>query len=282
MTYGRPTTYPIVEEEQRGKLESQWTLVDGISMHARCSVERVPDDAPSVVLVHGAGVSSRYFMLTAERLAPHYRVYAPDQPGFGKSGKPQRVLDVTGLADALAQWMEARGIEAAALLGNSFGCQIVVEFAVRHPQLIERGILAGPTTDAKARSALQQLWRWWRNGRSEPPSLQGVVLRDYRDAGLRRVLRTFGYAIKDPIEEKLPRVRVPMLVLRGSRDSIVSQEWAEEVTRLLPLGTLMLIPGAAHTVNYNSPTELVRAVRPFLNEGRRSRHKERLPADRQV
>jgi hypothetical protein len=54
--------------------------------------------------------------------------------------------------------------------------------------------------------------------------------------------------------------------VRGERDAIVSQAWVEEVTRLLPGGRLVVVPGA-HTINYSAPRELVRVVRPFLVGG---------------
>ncbi len=61
---------------------------------------------------------------------------------------------------------------------------------------------------------------------------------------------------------------VPTIVMRGSRDPIVPQEWAEEATRLLPRGRLVIVRGAAHTINYGAPEALLRVVRPFLEADR--------------
>ncbi len=247
--------------------------VDGLPVHARVLVDPVPDRSLAVILIHGIGVSSRYMVPTAERLAPYFRVYAPDLPGFGRSAKPSHVLNLTELADALDGWMQAVGLERAVLLGNSFGCQIIVEFFLRHPERVERAVLQGPTVDPKARTALQQIIRWQLDSPREPPSLGLVLIRDYRDCGVRRVVRTFQYALQDRIEEKLPHMQIPTMVVRGGRDPIVPQRWAEEATRLLPEGRLVVIPGAAHTVNYNSPLELARVARPFLS-GYRPRDEE--------
>jgi 2-hydroxy-6-oxonona-2,4-dienedioate hydrolase len=96
-----------------------------------------------VVLVHGLIVSGRYMVPTAELLAAHYRVFVPDLPSFGKSEKPPRTLDVAGLSDSLAAWMGEVGLIRAALVGNPFGCQIIVELAVRHPERVERAVLQG-------------------------------------------------------------------------------------------------------------------------------------------
>src|SRR5215213_1015797 len=100
-------------ETTRRSVGTMWTVVDGTRMHAR--VSEGLGDGPAVVLVHGLVVSGRYMIPTLKRLAVHHRVYAPDLPGFGKSGKPARAQDVPGLSDALAGWMRNLGLERAAL-----------------------------------------------------------------------------------------------------------------------------------------------------------------------
>lgn len=202
---------------------------------------------------------------TAELLAPDYRVYALDLLGYGESDKPEHVLDLPQLADVLCRWMDAVGIERATMLGNSFGCQIIVEFAVRHPDRIERAILQGPTIDRLARTFPQQLLRFFIDAPNENPSLAVVQSYDYWIAGLPRIVRTIQIALADRIEAKLPYVRVPTLVVRGKKDTIVPQQWAEEVVNLLPNGQLVVIPGGGHTVNYSMPLELVRVTKAFLN-----------------
>jgi 2-hydroxy-6-oxonona-2,4-dienedioate hydrolase len=192
-----------------------------------CRVSRRgPWPHPPIVLIHGIGVSGRYLLPTAVRLAANVPVYVPDLPGFGLSSKPAHALRVTELADALAAWLAAAAISRATLLGNSFGCQIIAAFASRHPGAVAHVIMQGPTMDPEARTAVRQLARWAMNSFREPkveagPALGAVVRRDYRDAGVRRVLATFGEALRDRIELNLPRVMAPTLVVRGARDPIV-------------------------------------------------------------
>jgi 2-hydroxy-6-oxonona-2,4-dienedioate hydrolase len=95
-----------------------------------------------------------------------------------------------------------------------------------------------------------------------------VILRDYVDCGIPRLLRTIQHALDDPIEEKLAGIRMPALVVRGSRDTMVTQRWAEQVTRLLPNGRLIVVPGTPHTMNYSAAGLFVRAIAPFLTEAR--------------
>ena len=106
--------------------------------------------APSVVLVHGLGLSSRYMVPIAERLMPHCSVYAPDLPGFGKSEHPPHPLNVRQMADALDVGMEAIGLNCASFIGNSMGCQAIVDLAVRFPQRVKSAVLTGPTFDRRS------------------------------------------------------------------------------------------------------------------------------------
>lgn len=234
--------------------------------HARAPVEQVPL-GPDVVLVHGFGVSSRNMAPTAEALAPHCRVYAPDLPGHGLSYKPRPGLDLTGLAEALLEWMTALGLQRACLLGNSYGCQVIVELAVRHPERVERLILQAPTVDPTARDLPRQLTRRVLSGwRERHQPADDDTFKDWRQIGLRRMVREARHAMRDPIEDKLPRIQAPTLVVRGSRDPIAPQRWAEEAAGLIPDGRLVVLEEAVHTITYSHPHQLVEAILPFLRE----------------
>jgi 2-hydroxy-6-oxonona-2,4-dienedioate hydrolase len=238
-------------------------------MHARVWDADPARVGTAIVLVHGLVVSTRYMVPLGSKLALNYRVYAPDLPGFGKSEKPDSVLDLPELANALAAWMGAVGLDRAVLLGNSFGCQIIVEFALRHPDRIERAILQAPSVDRKHRTAHEQIARWMLNGILDSPGMWPIIIGDFLVAGARRSLRTFQISLEDRIEEKLPRMWVPTMVIRGARDLLVPQRWAEEVTRLLPNGRLAVVPGIAHTTNFSAPLEVARLTRMFIEDGRR-------------
>jgi pimeloyl-ACP methyl ester carboxylesterase len=222
--------------------QSRWRTVRGVATHARCSLAS-PSGALPLVLVHGLAVSHRYLMPLAAELAGHHPVHVVDLPGFGLSGDPGRVLGVAERADDLAAWLEAGGLPPVAMLGNSFGCQIAVELAVRHPDRVAGLVLVGPTMDPSARTTPRQILRWlWDTVREDPLQLP-ILLRDIRDAGPHRVVGTLAHALRDPIEAKLPQVTVPVLVTRGSSEPIVPSAWAQTATRLLPLGELAVVLG---------------------------------------
>jgi pimeloyl-ACP methyl ester carboxylesterase len=244
-------------------LVSQWTEVDGLPMHA-LETRRWTPGAPAVVLVHGLVVSCWYMAPTARRLAPRFRVLAPDLPGFGRSPGPRAVLTIPELADALGRWLTARGIGRAAFVGNSVGCQIAADFAARYPERADRLVLLGPTMDARARTIPQQFGRLVLDIMREPPTNPINYLRDLWVAGPRRGFGTLLHSLDDRIEEKLPRIHAPTLVVRGGIDPIAPQRWVEELTDLLPMGRLVVVPGGTHTINCSAPAAFARLLRPFL------------------
>lgn len=225
-----------------------------------------PPSAPAIVLVHGLGVSSRYLIPCALRIGEFANVWLPDLPGFGRSTRPADVLDVPAQAEVLGAWLAAVGLRRPHLLGNSFGCQVIVEFAVAQPRQVASLVLVGPTIDPAARTLRQQTLRYLADVVREPPSLAPVALRDYLSCGPRRLFGTLRHALEHPVERRLARVSAPTLVIRGSRDPIVPQQWVEAAAALPERGEVAVIEGAAHAAHFAAPDELARLVRAFLDD----------------
>jgi pimeloyl-ACP methyl ester carboxylesterase len=90
-----------------------------------------------------------------------------------------------------------------------------------------------------------------------------INTHDYWRTGLRRGWETLQAALEDRIEDKLPLLSMPILVVRGQGDPIVSPRWVTEITPLLPNGRLVITHGA-HTPNFSEPDSFVSVIRPFL------------------
>jgi 2-hydroxy-6-oxonona-2,4-dienedioate hydrolase len=232
-------------------------------MHARLRKPSA-EGGPNLVFVHGLLVSSRYFEPTARQLWNDFSVWAPDMPGFGKSENPRQTLDVIGLADALRRWLDELELRDVVLVANSFGCQYAVDLVARDPSRAIGLVLLGPTVDPARRNAFLQAGRFAMNVPFERLSMGAVLMRDLLDAGLIRVAITYRHMLRDRIEDKLPFVTVPTIVVRGERDTIVRQDWAERATAPVPGAELEVIARAAHTINFNSPDQVARIVRTFV------------------
>jgi 2-hydroxy-6-oxonona-2,4-dienedioate hydrolase len=263
-------TYFLRKRRQRAKgqvrpLRTRWAYVGLWRIYCRVGrpIHR-PSSVP-VVLIHGFGMSGSYLMPTAKRLARFVAVYVPDLPGHGKSDTPSEPLDIPTFADALIGWMNALWIERASLLGNSMGCQIAVDAALRYPTRVHRLVLVGPTVDPAVRSARDIFKRLLLTAVYERPSLHVLVARDYRRMG-KRLLRELRFMLWDPVEVKLPDIVVPTLLVRGAKDRVASQQWLDEVARLVRADRVVVIPRRGHALSYSAARELVSAIVPFLED----------------
>jgi 2-hydroxy-6-oxonona-2,4-dienedioate hydrolase len=257
----------IQEAVQAESLVARRVDVNEMSIFFWMSHEATESVQMPLILVHGLSMSSNYMLPVARALAPDLPVYVPDLPGFGRSDKPDHVYSVKELADFLVEWMETMGIGRAAFLGNSLGCQIVADLALRHRERIEKAIMVGPSVDPHARSMYQQVVRLLYDGLLyERPSLIPLALENYLVAGPVRTFKTFRSLLEDPIEHKMRRITVPTLVVRGDRDLIVPQYWVESAAARLPNGRLVVMEGTAHAANHSSPNRLAEVVRDFLYE----------------
>jgi 2-hydroxy-6-oxonona-2,4-dienedioate hydrolase len=259
------TQSTVPEAAEKANLGGTWTTVSGLRIHALVADKIAPAGAKTVVLVHGVGVSSRYMVPLAERLAPRYRVFAPDLPGFGGSDRPPRMLDVPGLADALAAWLRIRAPGRTNMVGNSLGCQVILDLAARFPELIDRAILIGPTTDPGVRNLFLLLARGVLDLPQESAALYPILVTDYLRAGLLRTMWTLQAGVDDPLISKLPQVQAPVLVVRGERDPIASRKWVRKLSQNVPTGKWSEIPGAAHAAHFSAPEWMAKLAGEFLD-----------------
>ncbi len=237
------------------------------SMFARCW--RAPGarvSGPAVILVHGLALSGRYLRPTAERLAAAERdlhvyadVYAPDLPGHGRSGTPPAALDVPGLAAVLGAWLDVAVGRPVLLVGHSLGAQVVAELARRAPARVVGVVLAAPTVDPAHRAAGAEIARLLRDAPRERPALLALAAAAYARSGPRRALATLRYAIAHRLEDTVPALAMPVQVIHGTRDPLVSAAWAARLAALTDRAPITL-PGAPHGMPYSSAPAFAAAV----------------------
>jgi pimeloyl-ACP methyl ester carboxylesterase len=201
-------------------------------------------------------------MPTARRLEDR-RVLVPDLPGFGFSTKPSRIYGVEAHSRILAALLDSVAERNVCVIGNSFGCQVAVDLAVRRPDLVAALVLVGPTADPAARSMAGQALRWAHDLMFEDKRQAAILATDLFDAGLPRVLGTLRESVRDRIDAKLPSVNAPTLVVRGGRDRIVPSRWLAEAADLAPAARSLTIAGAAHNAVTTAGPQVAYAIAEF-------------------
>jgi pimeloyl-ACP methyl ester carboxylesterase len=226
----------------------------------------------------------------------------PRPPGFHAREIAEDELSVENNAKDLEAILDAEGIERATLVGHSMGCQVVFEaYRRRPPRYAGLICLAGPYrtplrtfygTDISARIApltlpfvhlLPRVTLFaWRALFSMPMAYPvGVhVLRAIGPTARPEDMQ--GYfdhlATLDPLivgkmvrgmhshdaSDVLPSIRVPVLIVHGTRDPFTPLSVAKDMERAIPDATLVQIEGGSHTLPIEYPAEVAGEVRGFL------------------
>ncbi len=221
-----------------------------------------------MIHVHGFGVSGTYLLPTAGRLAAEFQTYVPDLPGYGRSGNPPRVLGIPALADALARFMDAVGLDRASLVGNSLGTAVSMEFASRYADRTDRLVLVSPAGGLHNQPLLRAMVQMVRDMPREPLRLVSVVVPDYLRFGLLDCLRLFRAMTRFPTLDRMLAFETPALAVLGARDPLIppARRVREVVSSMAEHVTLVRLPGVAHAANFSAPEVLAHTIRCFMRD----------------
>lgn len=237
---------------------------DGLSLRLRTSAPagRLRDDiGPTVVLVHGIGMSHRSFTRSQRALARAHRTVSVDLPGFGGVPGAGRPLDPEVLADLVVRAVRDRGAGELVVVGQSMGTQVAVECGLRHPDVVSSVVLVGPVVDDRRRSLLLQALDLARDVLVERVRMNAVVLTDYLRSA-RQYVHELGPMLRYPTRERVARLTVPVLVVRGTRDPIARSGWTARLARSAARGAVVELPGAHH-VQEHQPVAFADLVQEF-------------------
>jgi pimeloyl-ACP methyl ester carboxylesterase len=252
----------------------------------------VVGEGPPVVLIHSDVADSRLWAAQVPALAPSHLVVTYDRPGFGRTPLPpgpySQVADLRGLLDGL-------DLQRASLVGCSGGGNVALDFALTHPERVDRLVLVAPGLAGWAWSAeldaadeeetrlfeagddegaAEGQVRIWADGRRAPaevdPSLREytreAVLRSYAHyrAALERGEPGPAERLDPPASERLGDVRTPTLVVVGAADVEDMHGIAERLAAGITDARMEVVPDAAHMLPRERPDELNRLLLEFL------------------
>jgi pimeloyl-ACP methyl ester carboxylesterase len=205
---------------------------------------------PGIVLVPGLGLDER----SSGRVRRRIRGTVLILPGMGLRRRVGTLAELTGLL--LAQL----GPDPVVLVGHSQSCQVVVAAAERDARV--RGLLLlGPTTDPRLRRPAVLVARWLATALREPWWQLPLVLAQWSRTGPVAMLRLWRRASRDRVDERLTRVVVPVVVVRGTRDTLCPRDWAAHLAACAPRVRLVELPGAAHVTPHTRPDEVAALAR---------------------
>ena len=255
-----------------------------------------------VVFVHGVGVNGLLWRRVAPLVATAgHRCVVPDWPMGAHSVplSPDADLSLPGLADIVADFLEALGLEDAVVVANDTG-GAVAQWLVGH-RASRVGALVLTSCDAyevfppkpqlylipaaRLPGALWSVgqvlrWRWaqrtpfaygWVTRRPMPDDVMRSFTTPVRtSAGVRRDLKRLLLSVDTrhtfEAAEALPSFDRPALVIWGDGDKLFPREHGVRLAELLPQGRFELMPDSRGFVPEEQPERLAERVVEFLAE----------------
>lgn len=217
------------------------------------------------VLVHGVGVSSRYFEPLAARLARRGPVHVLDLPGFGAAPRPRRRMALADHAAVLASFLQQAGLVDPVVVGHSWGAQVVSLTVRDHPDLTDRVVLMSPTLSPGSRTFWRAFGNLLRDALRESPVVFGIAFVDYIiRSGPPYVLRHVPSMLADRIEDRIGLLRARILVITGDRDPLVDSTWARELAARARRSEFREVHGP-HVIMHTEPEMIARCILEFAD-----------------
>jgi pimeloyl-ACP methyl ester carboxylesterase len=234
-------------------------------------VERFPGPeqvaARTYVLVHGIGVSARYFHPLAAELSRTGRVFLVDLPGYGAAPNPRRDVSLADHAAVLAGFLREADLRTPVIVGHSMGTQVVSVLAAAHPEVTDTVVMLAPTMVPTARTPWRAIGHLLLDGTREPPAVWAISVIDYVvRCGLPYLVRQMPHMLRDRMEDRVPAHGARTLVINGDRDPIVPSAWAEELSRAHPQGEFRQVHGP-HVIMHTDPVMIARHITDFVAAG---------------
>ena len=209
-----------------------------------------------LILLHGNGENSGYFLGQIGVFAKAFCVYALDTRGHGKTLRGEAPFTIRQFADDLLGFMDAQQLEKAHLLGFSDGGNIAMDFALRYPERVDRLILNGANLSPAGVKRTVQI----------PVEIAYRITKRLarRSDAAGRKAEMLGLMVNDPHVEPsaLAAIRAKTLVIAGTKD-LIKAEHTKLIADSIPCAELMFLEGD-HFVAKKHPEAFNRAVLAFL------------------
>lgn len=226
-----------------------------------------PEEAPVLLLLHGALQSGESLAPLRRALKPYFRLLVPDLRGHGKTDNPDGNLTDERMAADVKAFAEALERPPYMVCGYSMGGSVALRLAHAYPGLLKACVILGSRhrVDPAQRSARVLLPE---NVRQRMPQWAAQLPQKHVHTPweeLARALSRLFQVSPDFSAEALARISCPVLVVHGERDEMVPVEQARELAAAVPGARLLTLPNAAHTdLFFRAPAhkEIIR----FLDE----------------
>ena len=210
-----------------------------------------------MVLLHGNGEDSSYFVHQIAHFSKSYRVIAIDTRGHGQSPRGEKPFAIKQFAEDLKDFLDARNIAKAVILGFSDGGNIALEFALKYPERVEKLILNGANLFP---SGVKPLYQW-----PIEVGYRMAKLFSNKSEKAKQNAEMLGLMVNEPHIDpsELARLTMPVLVVAGTKD-MIKESHTRLIYKSLPNAQLAFVEGDHFVANKNAEA-FNKVVEDFLS-----------------
>jgi 3-oxoadipate enol-lactonase/4-carboxymuconolactone decarboxylase len=241
-----------------------------------------PPGAPVLILLNSLGTSAAMWDPQMPVWRDRFRVVRCEHPGHGGTAADPGPYRIADLADRVVELLNHLGEPTASICGLSLGGMVALSVATRHPDRVERLVLActaahlPPASGWAERAATvreqgtgvlleAQLGRWFTPGfparRPDIAALVATMLGAAEPEGYAGCCEAIAGMDQ---RADLAAVNAPTLVLAGAEDPVTPPVMALELATGIPGAALTVLAGAAHLANLEQPDRFTAAVTDHL------------------
>lgn len=268
-------------------------MTDGTYSYDRLHREVTgPESGSPVLLLHGWGSNAKLMRPIAQALAGTFRVYNIDLPGHGLSPEPPEPWGVPEHATLLRHFMDeyvlpAHNGEPVSIVGHSNGGRISLYMTgdADLGRSIGRLALISPSGIPPIRTWKYYLRKNVATALKAPFQILPEKLREFGldwlkhslvwkllgssdYSSLSGVMRdTFVKTVNCFVDDRIDRIRVPVLLLWGDRDEAISRHQMQVLEKNIPDAGLVVLEDAGHYGYLDDPDTALAAIEHFLQEG---------------
>lgn len=248
--------------------------INGMQMYYEVSGAGDP-----LVILHGAYMNIETMGDIVGRLAQTHKVYALEFQGHGRTTDIDRPITYPNLADDVAAFMDAVGLEKADVFGYSMGSAAGLQLAIRHPEKVDQLVAASVAYDI---SGWQPAFTAFIPQMSPDMFAGGPMEEEWKKLapnkdGFRAFAEKLIALEKEPMawEADVKQLKTPVLIIAGDAD-VSTLEHNVALFRLLggggmgdmgaplPASRLAVLPATSHTAVINQTDLLYGFIEPFL------------------
>ena len=262
-------------------------LVQGYPAYAYTGGRPYEPKSPAIVFVHGAALDHSVWQWQSRYFAHHgFTVLALDLPAHGRSPGLART-SIEAMADWVALFIEAAGLERAHVVGQSMGSLVALDVALRHrrrvdrlalvatalPMIVNDAFIAAARDDSPVGFEMETTWGHARNSALTQSPVPGIFLAGASHRLMERALPGVQHAdlaacnAYRPSMESVRALDVPTLVIGGSRDQMTGAKAGAALAKEVP-GAQFVVLDAGHSIMSEAPRPTLAALTRFLEPGR--------------